>query len=195
MIAPSKPVILPDEMLSAILGSLDSAQPSIETKRLAAVAIILDIRSSPRTLLIKRAERHGDPWSGQVAFPGGKMARGDTSARDTAVRETKEELSLDLSKDSSFLGYYRPFRTHTGEMDVIPAVFQLMRDVRVVPNTEVSEYAWVELTKFLLPRSASTYRFKAGAASMEMPAFVIGDYVVWGLTHRILSSLLGEASA
>ncbi len=166
-------------------------QPPIESKRLAAVAVIVADESKPRTLLIRRAEHLDDPWSGQIAFPGGKMGGGDRSAKDTAIRETKEEVGLDLAAGAGFAGYYIPFRTHTGEMDVIPAVFLIEREVEVIPNSEVSGYKWVGLNEFLLPSSASAYRLKARGFSRDMPAFALGDYVVWGLTHRIISSLLG----
>ena len=183
-----------DDLLSAVLRKLEPEQPKVESRRLAAISVMILGSAEPKTLLIKRAERSGDPWSGQVAFPGGKMAEGDSSARQTAVRETMEELEVNLAEDADFAGYHRPFRTHTGDMDVVPVVFLLRRKVNVVPNLEVSGYRWVGLNEFLLPRSASTYLFKAGDASRDMPAFVLGDYVVWGLTHRILSSLLSDAS-
>lgn len=176
------------------MSGLNSAQPSVESRKLAAVSVIIEGRANPKTLLIKRAERSDDPWSGQVAFPGGKLAKGDRSARQTAIRETREEVGVDLAKDASFVGYYRQFRTHTGDMDVIPAVFLLRREVKVEPNGEVSGYMWVGLDEFLQPSSASTYHLEAGGVSRDLPAYRIGNYIVWGLTHQIISSLLGKAS-
>jgi 8-oxo-dGTP pyrophosphatase MutT (NUDIX family) len=181
------------KLLRAVLSGLKSEQPPIESKRLAAVAVIVVDDSNPRILLIKRAEHSDDPWSGQVAFPGGKMSEGDKSAKETAVRETKEEVGVDLAADARFAGYFIPFRTHTGGMDVVPAVFLMNREVEVTPNGEVSGHKWVGLDEFLLPGTASTYHLKAQGFSREMPAFAVGDYVIWGLTHRIISSLLGEA--
>jgi len=184
-----------NEILRALLNKLSADQPPIESKRLAAVSVIVAGEESPRTLLIKRAEHTDDPWSGQIAFPGGKMNESDNSARETAVRETREEVGLDLAAGARFAGYFVPFRTHTGGMDVIPLVFLMKREVEVTPNGEVSEYRWVGLKEFLLPSSASTYRLKTRGFSSDMPAFAVGDFVVWGLTHRIISSLLGEATA
>jgi 8-oxo-dGTP pyrophosphatase MutT (NUDIX family) len=116
------------------------------------------------------------------------------SALDTAVRETKEEVGIDLSRDAVFSGYSSPVRTHTGEMDVIPVVFQLKRVVRISHSPEVSGHRWARLEELLLPSSQHTYRFETGSLSIAMPAFRAGDYVVWGLTHRILSSLIGKDS-
>ena len=177
-----------------MLSRLSNEQPPIESTRLAAVAVIIAGDDEPKTLLIERAEHFEDPWSGQIAFPGGKMSGGDKSAKETAIRETKEELSVDLGRDTSFAGYYDPFRTHTGSMDVIPAVFILRGRVKVIPNGEVSGYRWVSLSEFLQPRSSSRYRLEVGGFARDVPAFIIGDYVVWGLTHRIITSLLGSSA-
>lgn len=180
--------------LHKLLSGLTATQPTIRSKKLAAVAVILSGEANPKTLLIRRAERADDPWSGQVAFPGGKMGEGDSSAKETAVRETREEVGVDLSREAEFAGHSVPFRTHTGDMDVIPTVFVLKREVKVVPNGEVSSHRWVDLELFLDPRSESAYHLRAGGLSRDMPAFAVGDYVVWGLTHRIISTLLGMAS-
>lgn len=182
-----------DGILRKLLSGLTATQPAIRSKKLAAVAVILSGEANPKTLLIKRAERTGDPWSGQVAFPGGKTGEGDRSARETAVREAREEVGVDLGREAEFAGYSVPFRTHTGDMDVIPAVFVLKREAKVVPNGEVSGHRWVDLGLFLDPRSESTYHLRAGGTSGDLPAFAVGDYVVWGLTHRIISTLLGMA--
>jgi 8-oxo-dGTP pyrophosphatase MutT (NUDIX family) len=147
---------------------------------------------APRTLLIKRAERSGDPWSGQVAFPGGKFQEGDKSARDTAVRETLEEVGIDLAATSEFLGYFRPFRTHTGSMDVVPTLFLLKGDVRVRTNDEVKSYLWVEIERLMSDEARATYTLRLRDESREVPAFRVGDYVVWGLTQRIISALLEQ---
>jgi 8-oxo-dGTP pyrophosphatase MutT (NUDIX family) len=180
-----------NEVLRQMLSRLNPSQPPIESKKLAAVSVIVADEAKPKTLLIRRAEHSDDPWSGQVAFPGGKTGSDDKSARDTAVRETKEEVSIDLAKEARFAGYFVPFRTHTSSMDVIPVVFLLEREVEVTPNLEVSSYKWVGLDEFLQPRSASIHELQFKGFTREMPAFTLGDYVIWGLTHRIISSLLG----
>ncbi|MBI3859727.1 MAG: CoA pyrophosphatase [Thaumarchaeota archaeon] len=157
---------------------------------MASVAVILRDGENPSALLIRRAEREGDPWSGQVAFPGGKMQEGDRSARDTAAREAREEVGLDPDGDGHFLGYFRSFRTHTGTMEVVPAVFLLKGPGEVRPNAEVSAYKWVPLRALLTPGAKSVYSLRFVDEDREMPAFKVDDFVIWGLTHRILSSLL-----
>ncbi len=181
---------LTGEILPVLSGRLGSSQPRTEGSRLAAVSIMLTDASSPDTLLIRRAERPGDPWSGQVAFPGGKFQESDVSARGTAVREALEEVGIDLAGSSEFLGYSAPFRTHTGGMDVIPAVFLLKGQVKVRINEEATSYKWVNLERLTSEDARTTYTLDFGGEPREVPAFRVEDFVVWGLTHRIISSLL-----
>jgi len=111
--------------------------------------------------------------------------------KETAIRETREEVGIDLGQDADFLGYFTPFRTHTGTLDVFPAVFLLKKWVEVRPNNEVASYKWVKLEKLTAEQARSSYRVDAGGQTRGMPALLVDGYVVWGLTHRIISSLLG----
>ena len=178
-----------ENIIPKISKTLVSAEPERDGLRLAAVAMILKDKSSPQVLLIKRSVRRNDPWSGQIALPGGKMQAGDNGAKGTAARETSEEVGIDL-KGAEFLGYAGVIPTHTGTMRVVPCVFVLRHGVEVVPNGEVASYRWVKLKELLSPGAKSTYQLSYGGKSVEMPSYVVGDYVVWGLTYRILSSIL-----
>jgi 8-oxo-dGTP pyrophosphatase MutT (NUDIX family) len=135
----------------------------------------------------------GDPWSGQIAFPGGKMQPEDKTAKDTAIRETLEEIGVDLRRTAEFLGYGAVTRTHTGTMDVVPSVFELRKGVEISPNEEVASYRWVGLHDLLSPAAHSTYRLDFQGGARQLPAYEVGDYLVWGLTHRILSSMLTDS--
>ena len=178
-----------EEELIAILASrLTSREPLVGTLRSAAVSVVLKKTPRPEVLLIRRAERAGDPWSGQVAFPGGKRQEEDRSARETAERETQEEVGIDLARDSDFMGYHTPFRTHTGDMDVVPAVFLLKRETAVAANQEVESFRWADLVTLVAPESRLTYRLPS--EGLEVPALRVGDFIVWGLTNRIISSLV-----
>jgi 8-oxo-dGTP pyrophosphatase MutT (NUDIX family) len=178
------------KIIQALSRKLNADEPSAGQLRRASVAVILRDAESPSVLLIKRAYRADDPWSGQVAFPGGKAQEEDSTLKETAIRETREEVGIDLGQDADFLGYFTPFRTHTGTLDVLPAVFLSKKDVEVRPNEEVSSYQWVKLEKLTAQRVRSSYRIDAGGQTRMMPALLVDGYVVWGLTHRIISSLL-----
>ncbi len=177
------------EIFARVARNLVTHEPPQKGQHFAAVSVIVRDTLVPSVLLIRRAERSGDPWSGQVAFPGGKMQAGDDTARDTAVRETMEEVGVDLSR-ADFMGYGPAATTHTGNMDVVPAIFMLKESAEIRPNGEVAAYRWVDLEDLLAPEAQSTYRLSQDGTDTELPAFKVDDYIVWGLTHRILGSIL-----
>jgi 8-oxo-dGTP pyrophosphatase MutT (NUDIX family) len=181
------------ELIAKVAKNLVAHEPPQKGLRFAAVSIIVRDRQYPSVLLIRRAERPGDPWSGQIAFPGGKMQLGDKTVRDTAVRETMEEVGIDLNSKAEFLGYGGVATTHTATMDVVPSVFILREGVEIKPNEEVASYRWVDLEDFLEPAAKSTYDLSIDGRSVGLPAFAVGDYVVWGLTYRILNSVLEDS--
>jgi 8-oxo-dGTP pyrophosphatase MutT (NUDIX family) len=183
-----------DGIFERITRNVVAHEPPSKGLRFAAVSMVIRERQSPSVLLIKRAEREGDPWSGQIAFPGGKMQAQDRTAKDTAIRETLEEVGFDLNRSGGFLGYGPVTTTHTGTMDVVPSVFELKEGVQISSNEEVASYRWVALKDLLSPASRSSFRLNFQGNAVQMPAYAVGDYVVWGLTYRILNSVLGESS-
>lgn len=178
------------EIVARLARNLVHDEPSLRGERLAGVSVILRDIPLPSVLLIRRAEHPGDPWSGQIAFPGGKMQAGDKTARDAAVRETLEEVGVDLEQVADFLGYAGVIPTHTGAMDVVPSVFVLKGEAELALNAEVASHRWVALGDLMSPGAKTTYPLSYGGNSVEMPAYSVEDYVVWGLTYRILSALL-----
>ena len=182
---------MPGPEALSLMRKLSRVEPTLGSTRIASVAVMLE-GSPPKTLLIERAERVGDPWSGQVAFPGGKMQDRDATVRETAIREAREEVGIDLDSTARFLGYLGKHRTHTGNMDVIPTVFSLEKEVEVRLNEEATSYRWVDLGDFGKPSSQATHTFRRDGAILEMPAFHVGGYEVWGLTYRIIQTILSD---
>jgi len=183
-----------DEIFASVTKNLVPHEPPFKGLKFAAVAVIIRDRKFPSMLFIKRAERTGDPWSGQVAFPGGRMQSGDKTAKDTAIRETLEEVGVDLNRSADFLGYGAVTTTHTGNMYVVPSVFELKEGVEIAPNDEVASYRWIDLQDLMSPSAQSSYQLNYQGNAVQMPSFQVGDYVVWGLTHRILNSMLKESN-
>jgi len=182
-------------IFDAVVKRLGDQEPNLAGNRRAAVSVILSERATPKILLIERAESANDPWSGQVAFPGGKFQEGDASLRETAVRETREEVGIDLDASSEFLGYLGAFATHTGGMEVVPVLFLLNRPVDVATNVEVRSHMWVDLGYLASKEARTTRPVRFKGSEMQVPVFRAGSYVVWGLTHRIISSMLEGALA
>lgn len=173
--------------LESLKAKLEQRPPEVPNERPAAVAVIFSPQGDS-VLLIERARRDGDPWSGQIAFPGGKMQAGDADLRSVAMRETREEVGVSLESEAVFWGYLRSFRTHTGNMDVVPSVFVLRRPVEPVPNGEVASFKWVRLAA-LREGSGASRGVGAPGSGAQVPATVADGYTVWGLTYRILTEL------
>lgn len=179
------------KLIERIAAKLTKDEPSVDGSKIAGVSVILKEEDFAKVLLVKRAEAKNDPWSGQIAFPGGKREEGDMSIRDTAIRETKEEVGIDLTSSSNFLGFFKPFRTHTLNMLVIPCVFMLNMDVKIVPSIEISSYRWFPLEHFSKPPN-STYTSINSGVKVELPAYRIDEYIIWGLTYRIIVEMMKD---
>ena len=153
--------------------------------------------SGPDTevLLIRRAERPGDPWSGHMAFPGGHYEPVDRDLRETAMRETFEEVGLNLH-GHEYLGQLDEVaamaRGRAVGMTIAPHVFALqMSDAPLVlrPNHEVAELLWGSLGRMFRGEVDAVKEISYGGETRHLPAFVVQDQLVWGMTHGMLRSL------
>ncbi len=180
--------------LDSLLPSLMREHPArLVPGRSAGVAVILRVSSDgdEELLLIRRAEREGDPWSGQVAFPGGMVSSQDGSFEETARREALEEVGVDLSKGAAvFMGYMGEFKARTREVAVVPSVFKLTATSLVRPNREVASFEWASLRELVREEARSTYLHDKGGAKVAFPSLVHRGLVIWGLTERILSVVI-----
>jgi 8-oxo-dGTP pyrophosphatase MutT (NUDIX family) len=161
----------------------------------SAVAMILQVREGElNILMIKRAERKGDPWSGHMAFPGGRMDEVDANGYAVAVRETDEEVGLTLTEDDECIGRLsdlnaRP-RLGTLGMVVSPFVFRLDREVTFSPNHEVAEVVWVPLEFLLDTDNREEMMWEYKGARFPVPCYWYGGRCIWGLSLMMLGELL-----
>lgn len=142
-------------------------------------------------LFIRRADRQGDPWSGHVAFPGGRRDPADASLLATALRETEEEVGVRLAA-SAVVARLDDVAPRSGtSMRVAQFVFATDDpDVRIVANAEVAATLWVPLTHLVDPGKATTYDLTWGGMSLKLPAVQLGPHVLWGMTFRMAQQLL-----
>ena len=157
----------------------------------AVAAILVDSGGgAPEILLIKRAARRDDPWSGQMAFPGGRREFGDRDLLTTACRETLEETGIALTEKNVMgqLDDIRPLGPGLPRLVVRPFVFLLHALPDVTSNDEVDLHLWVGFSD--LPSLASATSVSVGDVSIKVPAYLVGPHVVWGLTERILNSFI-----
>jgi 8-oxo-dGTP pyrophosphatase MutT (NUDIX family) len=166
-----------------------------EGGRRAAVALIFRAGESgaPELLFIKRADYPADPWSGQVAFPGGREETGDANLADTAERETREETGIDLRKDGTVIGTLDDLRPQTTALPAIivrPYVVLLNRAESLLLSDEVALAFWVPLEELRRVDSWRDTSVFARGIQMSRRAFHHQGHVIWGMTERILAQLL-----
>lgn len=184
--------------LRAALNSRQGRGSEEEGVRKAAVALVFrsetgERSGSPELLFIKRADYPGDPWSGQVAFPGGREEPGDLSLADTAARETREETGIDLMRDGTFIGTLDDLRPRINRLpDVIvrPYVVLLDRYEPLVLSNEVALAFWIRLESLKASDSWRETQVLARGVQINTRAFHHDGHIVWGMTERILGQLL-----
>jgi 8-oxo-dGTP pyrophosphatase MutT (NUDIX family) len=180
--------------------------PGLQSATHAAVAAILRPAPAPsdhdahdaddtEVLLIRRALRDGDPWSGHMAFPGGHQEPIDPDLRATAMRETLEEVGLDL-REHEYLGQLDEFqalaRGRAVSMIISPHLFALApgpTDLRFRPNEEVAELVWGRIGRMMRGEVDAIKELEYDGERRRLPAFQIEDHLVWGMTHSMLISL------
>lgn len=186
-------------MLSQVEQTLLSYKPKkIWMKRLlkrSAVAMILRQRTEGLSILmIKRAERDGDPWSGHMAFPGGRMDPGDAHGLAVASRETEEEVGLTLDEKVPCIGRLSELRARAKgrhrSLIVSPYVFKIDGDPVLTPNHEVAEVIWVPLDFILDDGNRETMHFKRGKFEGHLPFYMYQQRRIWGLSLQMLDELV-----
>lgn len=158
----------------------------------AAVAMVLRERErGPEVLLIERSRKESDPWSGHMAFPGGRLDEGET-VEQAARRETHEEVGLSLH-DAEPLGRLddltgRRAGASTG-LVISAFVFRHHGETPLVyQEAEVAEALWVPVADLSAP-DRHIHKAFHGTGGMSFPGIVVGDpdrHIVWGLTYRFI---------
>jgi 8-oxo-dGTP pyrophosphatase MutT (NUDIX family) len=159
----------------------------------AAVAVI--ITPEPDSiLLIRRAERTGDPWGGHMALPGGRREPTDEDLLGTAIRETQEEVGVQLDQKhlAGTLDDVVPRTPVLPPVAVRPFVFLVPSRPSLTPNPEVAAASWVTIDHLLHSDTYHPVRLDVAGQSRLVQAYQLDNAIVWGMTERIISSLLQE---
>lgn len=150
----------------------------------AAVAIMLTAAKNDLELfIVKRADVPIDPWSGDMAFPGGKRVTHDRTLLETVTREVYEETSIDLS-EQEVLGYMNSYNSWVRkEMTVQPVVYLFKEKPAYRLNYELTKAIWVPLGELVKTRRESKVK------GFDTPVYTYNDDVIWGLTYRMIEAL------
>ena len=162
-------------------------------KRSAVAMILRDREGESDVLMIKRAEHEGDPWSGHMAFPGGRMEPEDRHGLDVARRETREEIGHDLPP-TDCIGRLSDIMTHPQlrkrPMVISPYLFRLQQETRFQPNYEVDEVVWIPVAFLAETDNRDTLTWRRSGASFTLPCYRYQGREIWGLSLMMLDELM-----
>lgn len=190
------PRVLDVERIRERLALRDARRIDDAGEPFAAVAMILaGGPRDPSILFIERAKRIGDPWSGHMAFPGGRVEERDAGPQRTAERETMEEVGIDLG-GAELIGRLddqagRRAGTSWRGRPIAGFVYHLDEPAAVTISAEVEEALWVRSSALLEPKNQVDYN--VSYAPGTFPGILVGipeRHVIWGLTYRFLESFM-----
>jgi 8-oxo-dGTP pyrophosphatase MutT (NUDIX family) len=159
----------------------------------AAVAVVHALRPEESVLLIRRASRKDDPWSGQWSFPGGRRDPQDRDLIETALRELSEECAVRLTRAQCVRSLHVMYagRSSGRLVPVAPYLFQVETPVAPVVNErEAAEAHWLPLSVL---RDRSRHQIHTGSgipAGMRVPGIALNGVPLWGFTYRVLCAWL-----
>lgn len=161
-----------------------------EKARMSAVLILFyEHQTRLRLILIKRPNYRG-VHGGQVSFPGGKIEDKDATLKETALRESEEEIGVN-PEDVELLGSLTPLYIPPSNFWVYPFV----GFCELLPNltpclTEVERILEADFEEILSPEVIKEGEVAAsGNRTLVAPYFLINEHVVWGATAMILNEL------
>ncbi len=167
-------------------------EPINEDCNCAAVGVILIGQDNIETLMIKRHVRSNDPWSGQIAFPGGRFRVGDGNLLSTMMREVYEEVGINLSAHGEVIGSLSIVSPkNMPNLKVTPYVVIVKRKpILTLSYEEIEEAFWVNLNELRPGKSEVMTSFGPRIED----GFFYKNYFIWGMSNRILQELLSLLS-
>lgn len=175
--------------------SVVTAPPEpLPSKRAAVVIGLRSGASGPEILMIQRAVREGDPWSGHMGFPGGRKDASDASDVACAKRETLEEIGFDLDAHGHLICQLSDvntgWRADRPEMLVAPFIFNVNNTPAFELNHEVDDTLWVPLSFLLNDENRGRHQWDWRGEVLESDAFTYQGRLIWGLSLMMIDELL-----
>jgi 8-oxo-dGTP pyrophosphatase MutT (NUDIX family) len=181
-------------MLERLVDQLGQQQPrrTLEPDRPQAAVALLLVPDPDRLLLIRRAEREGDPWSGHLALPGGRFDAGDVDLLATAIRETEEETGVRLEREwcRAELDDLVPRTPTLPPIMVRPFVFLLREAIAPGVSNEVVHAAWLPLADLVAEGVRGPRTVLIRGESRVVDGYHLPEGFLWGMTERILTPVL-----
>lgn len=170
--------------------------PDRQSRRRSAVTLLVRDRpvAGAEVLMIERSHREGDPWSGHMGFPGGRMDPDDAHSYAAATRETREEIGLDVEAEGQFIGRLSDMTTHIrsgrSAMLVTPYVFSVSGEPMLNANYEVADILWVPLDYLADTANRQKMDWQYDGTDLKLPCYYFQGRCIWGLSLAMLDEFM-----
>ena len=173
-----------EEIRPLLSGKLNT-KPNHDGTKLASVLVVI-YGESPKIIMTKKSEIL-TIHAGEISFPGGKWEKNDDDLLTTALRETKEEIDLEISRER-VVGQLKPVRTLNSGFTITPFVAVVDNLPKLKDNFEVESILHIPLESFL--KTLEDDPDPNHHSIQEMYIFKFDDHVVWGASARILKQIV-----
>ena len=174
-----------EQIRSVLTSEINAIPPAdLDGNELASVLIII-YGESPFVIMTKKASNL-KVHAGEIAFPGGKWCKKDQDLLETAIRETKEELCLEVSKEQ-VVGQLNSVITLNSRYRIIPFIAILDTVPVLTANSEVESTLHIPLAPFLNTMSEDNH--PEHRSINEMYTFTFENHHVWGASARMLKQI------
>ena len=173
------------QIRSALTNEIHTIQPDqLDGNELASVLIII-YGKEPFVIMTEKA-RNLKVHAGEIAFPGGKWYEKDYDLLETAIRETKEELRLEVSK-AQVVGKLDSVITLNSKYKITPFIAIFDTVPSLIANSEVESILHIPLISFL--NTMAEDNLPEHRSIKEMHVFTFEKYNIWGASARMLKQI------
>lgn len=163
---------------------------SIVQDKIAGVLVIIHGSDSKPSILFTKRSENLKIHASEISFPGGNFVIKDLNPLNTALRETREEIGIDISPEF-ILGALEPVQTLTSNYFIYPYVAMLERMPHTQPNEEVQEIFSIPVENLLRANPKNIVR-SINAQPRQSQPISWENNIIWGATARILRFLLNR---
>jgi 8-oxo-dGTP pyrophosphatase MutT (NUDIX family) len=183
-------IILDVVNLKKLLTSSIMTDVQVDTKSKLAAVMIIIFGNEPMMLMTERSKTMNH-HAGEISFPGGTWNEGDGDLLGTAIRETREELGVEISR-SMIIGQLKPVTTLNSGFKISPFIVMLEESPNIVPNSEIASVLRIPL--FSLLKTIEDDKDPSHKSILEMYTFNFRDHLIWGASARMLKQILVKMS-
>jgi len=170
------------------LKQINLIEPTKYKKAGVLILLVKEDDSDEMNILFTKRSSDLSTHSGEVSFPGGMWEEIDSSLLDTALRESNEEIGLQIENVQNLGRMNYLLSRH--KIEVNPYVGFLKHDQDFIGNFEIEEIFMVPVN-FLIELNNVIYKeFKRNDLRISMPSWVYNGMHIWGLTAMIAADFL-----